>query len=193
MEQLAELLNQYKWPILIFLLGSVLVIGGLGLNSPKKTLPDEHKPQVQGVKTAAIKVDISGAVASPGVYSLSSSSRVEDAIKVAGGFLPNAHKEYISKTLNLSQKISDGQKIYIPFQGEKSVPVTLAASSGPSTGKIGLNSGSQSELESLPSIGAVSAQKIIANRPYNEISDLVSKKVVSKTTYEKIRELIDQH
>lgn len=194
MEKLAELLNQYKWPILLSILGLVLVIGGVNLKQPQKAqVYQDQLPQVQGAKVSSIKVDVSGAVVTPGVYSLNSTSRVEDAIQLSGGFLPNAHKEYISKILNLSQKISDGQKIYIPFQSEKSVPVALSGFSGTSTGKVGLNSGTQSELESLPSIGVVSAQKIIASRPYNEIYDLVSKKVISKTTFDKIKDLIDQH
>src|SRR5205085_1673286 len=86
-----------------------------------------------------IKVDISGAVNSPGVYSLPSSARVEDAIKTAGGFSETANGGYISKSLNLSQKLSDGQKIYIPVSGENTGGVVAGTSTTTSGGKIGIN------------------------------------------------------
>lgn len=171
----------------------MLIVGGLfssGLLSTKKN-PSQAEifPKESLVSKSFIKVDISGAVLKPGVISLEPGSRVEDVINLAGGFSKEANNEYISKSLNLSQKISDGQKIYIPFQGENFTSPQVAGVS--TNGKIGLNSGTGSELESLPGIGPVTAGKIINARPYSDISELLSKKVVSKSVYEKIKDSVE--
>ena len=61
-----------------------------------------------------IYVDVCGAVANPGVYELSSDSRVFQAIEKAGGYLPEAAASYLNRARNLS----DGQQIYVPTQEE---------------------------------------------------------------------------
>ncbi len=193
METVSEALNQYKWPILLSFLGLVLILGGVSLNKPKAKVEYSAKSMVGSSPAKSIKVDVAGAVETPGVYSLTTDSRVEDAINLAGGFDPKVSQEYISKTLNLSQKVSDGQKIYIPFKGEKGVVISSVSGSSGGSGKAGINTGTSSELEALPSIGAVTASKIISGRPYNDPYDLVSKKIISKTTYDKIKDLIDLH
>ena len=55
---------------------------------------------------------------------------------------------------------------------------------------VSINQATQDELEALPGVGPVSAQKIIDNRPYASIDELISKKVISSSTFEKIKELI---
>ena len=50
--------------------------------------------------------------------------------------------------------------------------------------------GDTSKLESLPGIGEVTATKIISNRPYQSIDELVSKKILNKTTFEKNKEVL---
>lgn len=61
-----------------------------------------------------IYVDVCGAVAEPGVYELSSDSRVFQAIEKAGGYLPEAAVSY----LNRARSLSDGQQIYVPTREE---------------------------------------------------------------------------
>lgn len=193
MEGLNEKLDQYKVPIGLSLIGLVLIIGGTissGLLKKPKEFPKES---IVRESSNYIKVDISGAVQRPGVYALSSSSRVEDLIKKAGGFVASASGEYISKSLNLSQKISDGQKFYIPFSGE---PFDFAQGrsvvAGVSTaGKIGINSGTQVQLESLPGVGPATATKIMNARPYTDVNELITKKAVSKSVFTKIKDLVD--
>ncbi|MFI5206335.1 MAG: SLBB domain-containing protein, partial [Candidatus Paceibacterales bacterium] len=98
MEQLNEKLKLYKLPILLSLLGVVLILGGIfssGLiNFKKTTIQAQNFPKESLVNSAnfnGIKVDISGAVIKPAVYSITADSRVEDAIKAAGGFSPEAN------------------------------------------------------------------------------------------------------
>lgn len=197
MDSLYELLDKYKLPLGLSLVGLVLIIGGLfssGLvenyqNTSKKVASSFPKESI--VQASQLKVDVSGAVNKPGVYSLSSNSRIEDVIKAAGGFSASSSAEYIAKNLNLSQKVADGQKVYIPFEGETYASSQVAGAQVGS--KIGINSGSMSELESLPGVGPATATKIVNLRPYNEVSELLSKKAISKSVYEKIKDLVDLH
>lgn len=169
----------------------VLAIGfGLFFFSGKST---NDEVQILPAATAVpniekIVVDISGAVVSPGVYDLSANSRVKDAVLVAGGLTDEADRSRI----NMAAKIGDGQKIYVLAIGEQlgsSVVGSLQA--GQSVGAlVNINTASEAELDKLPGVGPVTAQKIIASRPYSAPEDLKTKKVVSASVYDKIRDLI---
>ena len=191
MEGVNELLERFKVPLLLSLVGAVLLVGGLfssgviGLNSNKKSYPRSSTYSAQ--QPARIKVDLAGAVQQPGVYSLDSTARVEDLVKAGGGFTDSVNKEFISKSLNLSQKLSDGQKIYIPYEGESGA-VSPASSTN---AKVGINSASLDQLDSLPGVGPATAQKIVSLRPYATTEEMVSKKAITRATFDKIKELID--
>lgn len=183
-------MDKFKLPLALSLVGIVLIIGGIfasGINERPKNYPKESIVDSQKM----ISVDISGAVNNPGVYKLSEGARAEEAIASAGGFAETANQEYISKYLNMAQKLSDGSKVYVPMEGESAVAGQAGAVAGTSTqAQVNINTGSQSELEALPGIGPVTATKIISNRPYQEISDLINKKVVSNSIFEKIKEIV---
>lgn len=189
MEKINEFISIYKLPLALSLLGIVLIVGGLTssgiLDTPHGTYSQKSVVQKED---SQIKIDIAGAVNSPGVYSLRVNSRIEDIIKAAGGFSTQANSEFIAKSLNLSQRLTDGQKVYIPFDEESSFSVAGATSN-----LIGLNTATASELESLPGVGPATASKIISSRPYNDLNELLSKKVVSRSVFEKIKGLIDLH
>lgn len=202
-DNLLEKISEFKIPIALSLLGLVLIIGGVvssGIgNHPSassgRDFPKESLVQAQ----KSISIDVSGAVNVPGVYKLNDGDRIEEAIKAAGGFSDGttagkANMEYISKNLNLAQKLTDGTKIYVPFEG--STPPNGSADYGQVsgaaiiTGKININTALQSELETLSGIGPVTASKIISGRPYQEIGDLLGKKIVGKAVFEKIKDLV---
>lgn len=198
MENINEALDKYKLPIALSLVGLVLIIGGIfssGLfenfnQASKKASSLKSSDFPKDSLVSNIKVDISGAVQKPAVYALHNNSRVEDAIKAAGGFVSSASAEFVAKNLNLSAKLTDGQKIYVPFEGETVLGASISMSSG-TTGKIGLNSASSKQLEDLPGIGPATAAKIIAARPFSDLNDLITKKAVSRSVFEKIKDSVD--
>lgn len=182
----ALMFRQNLLPILLGLLGLVFVIIGLFQFFMNKSEPSplvfEEAKEVEG----KVVVDVEGAVIKPGVYSLSSKSRTVDALAAAGGLSEDADRDYVEKNINLAKKVSDGLKIYIPRVGEQ----VLSVASDKNGPVMNINSASSSELESLAGVGAVTAQKIIDGRPYSDIEDLLVKKIVSKSTFNKIKDQI---
>ena len=204
--KLDNFLSQYKLPLILGLVGIVLLIGGIvssGIISRTFVKSSKYPPKVVSQSSyvaSTVKVDVSGQVQSPGVYILPVDSRVEDALKAAGGITEEADGNFLSKSLNLAQKVSDGMKVYVPKEGEvgqvsQALPAgRQGAVAGTSlqtqTSLVNINSDSMDRLESLPGVGPVTAQKIIDKRPYGGIEELLTKKAVSRATYEKIKELV---
>ncbi len=191
------LLRQYWVAMIFFTVGIILLIIPLIIGyfnrSNKQSVVIEHSAtESASIGQNTIKVDIEGAVEHPGVYELKKGDRTEDIVKKAGGFSREADHRWIIKNLNLAVKLIDGAKIYVPFLGESSsfVPPNSLNSPMNPPSLINLNSVSQSDLESLPGIGPVTAEKIIAGRPYEKIEDLLNKKIVGKSVFEKIKEKI---
>jgi competence protein ComEA len=200
MQGLASILSNYKIPAAFLLVGLILITSGF-LSSVEfreffgnKKVSYPEKSLVNSREFSEIKIDIAGAVVSSGVYSIKQGSRVQDAILAAGGFSKQANYQYIAKSINLSQKISDGQKLYIPTSSENSVTNIQIASIGSgeinSGLQIGINSADSKQLDELPGIGPVTSAKIIGGRPYSSIDELLSKKIVSKAVFEKIKDQI---
>ncbi|MBI2326750.1 ComEA family DNA-binding protein [Candidatus Curtissbacteria bacterium] len=132
-----------------------------------------------------IVVHVDGAVLSPGVYKLAAGLRVDDAIKMAGGLTEDADQTKI----NLAAKLADGQKIYVFATGEQVISDKSQVISQ-STSLVNINAASESELDKLPGVGPVTAQKIIASRPYSSLEELLTKKAVNKSVWEKIKGMI---
>jgi competence protein ComEA len=146
---------------------------------------------------APLQVYVVGAVAAPGVYSLPAGSRVKEAVEAAGGALPEANLQAI----NLAALLEDGAKVSIPstliHTDEPPLPPSRASGTMPPSEKSGLiniNTATQAELESLPGIGSVIAQRIIAyrqaNGPFSKIEDLLNVPDIGPKTFENIKNLI---
>ncbi len=137
-----------------------------------------------------VMVEIAGAVEKPGVYDMLASERVERLLIEAGGLSSDADREWVAKNLNKAAKLVDGQKIYIPAEGNRSggngggVGGKIA---GAAASLINLNTASLSELDSLSGIGAVRAKAIVDNRPYSSLQELLSKKVIPQNVFDKIK------
>ena len=139
-------------------------------------------------------VDVSGAVGRPGVYELTSESRLGEVLALAGGITPKANASWVTKTLNLSEKVVDAQKIYIPYEWEGEVSefkiLDLSENNNTSSSLININTGTHEQLTKIPGIGEVYANKIIENRPYTQIEDLSSRKVLSNTLVGKVKDFV---
>lgn len=187
---------KYRYYIFIVLLGVILV--GLGVFASKKATTSA--PTVTLEKSGDIVAEISGEVVKPSVYKLADGARVEDLLVMAGGLSENADRTWVDKNLNRAAKLTDGQKVYIPVVTSQS-NVLSANNTGenqtisvqnPSQGSglVNINSASAKDLDSLSGIGPVYAQKIIEQRPYSTVNDLVSKKVISQSLFDKLKDKI---
>lgn len=195
-ERLAPFLKQYKIPLIIGFVGLAFIVFGLisaNLNNNQKTDDLTKTVDKSESEEKKITVDVEGAVTNPGVYKLKQDARIQDALIAAGGMSGDADREKVAKSINLASKILDGGKIYIPTVGEISINQDSSSQdvAGESiSGLINVNTATESELDSLYGIGAVTAAKIIDNRPYYDIQELVAKKVISQRVFSKIKDKI---
>ncbi len=186
---LPVLLKQIRWPLALALVGISLVLASFYFTGRHSRQNIQFSQTLEASSSAFIVVHLSGAVAKPGLYQLPVGARLNEAIAQAGGLTDEADADFIDKTLNLAAIVKDGAKIYIPRQGEKNQSSAVAGTVS-INGLISINSASKIELETLPDIGSVRAQKIIDNRPYQTLEELVEKKVVSQSIFDKIKDKI---
>jgi competence protein ComEA len=193
LRKFVRLAKNYQVSIVLALIGLVLIGVGFSVTKfSKQSSEPQFTSAQEGENSGQFVVDIAGAVNKPGIYNLASGSRVSDAIEKAGGFSGQSDNAWISQNLNLASKITDGQKIYIPLVGEAGKSSTGSVA-GQTAGKINVNFASSSELDTLPGIGPVTAQKIISGRPYSSVDELLSRKVVGAATFEKIKDKISAY
>lgn len=149
-----------------------------------------------------ITIYITGAVVNEGVYKINKDSRIEDAIKEAGGLKENAN----IKEINLAYMLEDGMKIYIPQQNEniledktegyinKEVTTNENNTKNSENKIININTATQTELENLPGIGPSTALKIINYRKekgkFKKIEDIKNVSGIGESKFSKIEKLI---
>lgn len=144
--------------------------------------PDPPDP-AGGSSLPAVIVHVAGAVAAPGVVQLAAGSRVHQAITAAGGATPAADLD----RLNLAAVLADGGKLYVPQAGEQMPPGQSGSDAQPSDGdsgsgipgaggKVNLNTAGVEELDTLPKVGPVLAQRIVDWRkehgPFKSVEEL---------------------
>jgi len=173
-----------------------------------KTIQIPTVPGPSQTSLPNIYIDLSGAVEKPGVYEMVPTSRVGDLIEKGGGFSKNASPLWVSRNMNLAKSLTDGQKIYIPFEWETQedgkclitsllldIPTspnrqTTGApptqTEGFPSGTTNVNTATLEELDALSGIGPVYAQKIIDNRSYANVTELIEKSGLSESTINKI-------
>lgn len=186
--------------ILLFLI--VFLVIGFVLNRPKNhKLSDDDifvqstfsSQQTESSKT--ITVYIKGEVKSPGVYKLKSGSIVEDLVKMAGGFTLDANPD---SKVNLAKKLKDEDYIVIEKKPELtagSEDFKTALQPKPTDTTININEATLEELDKIPGIGPVTAQKIIDYRDqygsFNSIDDLKKVGGIGDKTLAKFRDKVD--
>ncbi|MBI2616673.1 ComEA family DNA-binding protein [Candidatus Gottesmanbacteria bacterium] len=179
-------------PIIVGIVGIVLVASGIF--TLVKRSPDDSEvvfsTDSTHSSTLTVVIDIEGAVQKPGVYELPIGARISDALTIAGGLSSNADRTWVSQTLNKASKLTDGIKLYIPNVSESAKSDVRGMQTTDLSALIPLNSASKSELESLPGIGPVTAEKIISGRPYKSIDELLTKKILGQKTFDNLADLI---
>ena len=173
--------------------GAVHVEGASSAEDPASSMPAARR--TTGASGAELIADVQGAVVRPGIVHLPAGSRAGDAIAAAGGFGPRVAAERVGRELNLAALVRDGDQIVVPSRDD---PPSGAAQSagpgaGPATGPLDLNRATATELDALPGIGPVTANKIIAARdeqPFTSVDDLRTRKILGSSTFEKIKDLV---
>lgn len=228
MERLKYILEKYKKIIIIVLVILFILIGLIVnlFNKEEEKLEDtldieniEEKDKDKSPEEKKVKVDIKGFIKNPGVYELSSESRILDVIEKAGGLLENANTEH----LNLSRKVLDEMVIIIYSNDEVNqlkstnkenikldndayIDKTTVINNTSSNNKtnntqkketpsvISINTGTKSDLMTLKGIGEAKAKLIIEYRENNggfkSIEEIKNIKGIGDSIYSKIKEYI---
>ncbi|HFU3725048.1 TPA: helix-hairpin-helix domain-containing protein [Streptococcus suis] len=205
-----EMLKEYKWQIALPAVAGLLLTTFLIFSQPAKSdqtgltdfpqteqtsnsseLVEETSTEVSE-KPSQLVVDVKGAVAKPGLYTLAAGARVNDAVDAAGGLTSQADP----KSINLAQKLSDEAVVYVASKDENiSVVASTTASSAMSQegneSKVNLNTATEADLQTISGIGAKRAADIIAYREANgdfkSVDDLNNVSGIGDKTMESIR------
>jgi competence protein ComEA len=151
----------------------VLVVRHLGGGSPAAA---PVVAPVQSARPAAAKllvVDVAGDVRHPGLYKLPSGSRIDDAIAAAGGATRKAQIDAV----NLAAPVADGEQVVVPGSGADGAAAVSSPPAGSSpSAPLDLNTATLEQLDSLPGVGPVTAQKILDYRTqhgaFHSVSEL---------------------
>jgi competence protein ComEA len=151
-------------------------------------------PAVSPTPVPEIKVYVTGEVSKPGVYTMKSGDRVEDAVKAAGGFTAEADQS----RLELALRVRDEMRIIVPKinlpSADPAISGGTAITPTPSDGKINVNTASAAELDRLPGIGEVLSVRIVEHRTKNgafkSVDDLRKVSGLNNSVIEKIKDLI---
>lgn len=163
----------------------------------------EQEPgKTNGSNDSAVIVDVDGAVAEPGVYEVNAADpRVRDAVEAAGGLVDDAD----TSRINLASPLQDGEKIYVPREGEETVPSAAESSATEVVGTgdvqahaggglVNINTADSAELQTLPGVGEATAQAIIEDResngPFESAEDLMRVSGIGEKKFAKLEGMI---
>ncbi len=132
--------------------------GGAGAAAPPVVAPIHVARRPAAAKL--LVVDVAGDVRRPGLYKMPSGSRVDDAIAAAGGATQRAQLDAV----NLAAPVADGEQIVVPGSGAGGVAAASSPAGSSPSAPLDLNSATLEQLEALPGIGPVTAQKIVDYR-----------------------------
>lgn len=177
--------------------GAVAALGILWVTA-RPGPPPQRPPAAGGIQVEAeeVMVHVAGAVAAPGLYRLPGGSRVADALAAAGGPLPGAALD----GLNLARTLTDGEQVVAPAAGAAPAPDGAPApSAAPSPaarpdGKLDLNRATAADLDALPGIGPVLAERIMRHRqehgPFKTVGTLRDVPGIGEKTFQKLAPLL---
>lgn len=146
---------------------------------------DNKKP------VSKVAVYVCGAVNNPGVYYLEQGAIKQDALLAAGGLSEDAEVFAV----NLAEKVSDGEKIYFPKEGENTFDTSTATgNTDEMAGLIDINHADVDTLMTLPGIGRSRAMAIVKYRDeqgvFRSVSDITNVNGIKAGVYDNIKDLI---
>ncbi len=159
------------------------------LPAEEETFSKEQEEDTGSVQS--IFVYVCGEVYSPGVYELPADSRVFEAVNAAGGMKETAAVSY----LNQAEKVSDGQKLYVPSQEEAAgQDVDARGMEETDDGRVNLNTASKEELMTLSGIGEVKAEAILRYREekggFTSIEELKEIEGIKEGVFNKVKDQV---
>lgn len=135
-------------------------------------------------------VDVAGAVRRPGVYRMQPGARVHEAIEAAGG--PTTRADL--STLNRAAVLVDGQQVLVARAGDPGAAGEDEAAAAEPVGTVSINVADVAALDTLPGIGPVTAERIVAERetggPYRDVDDLDRVPGIGPATIESLRDAV---
>lgn len=156
-------------------------------------------PQGPAPTPTTLLVHVAGKVRKPGVVRLAVGSRVEDAIEAAGGALPKVEMD----TLNLARPLVDGEQVLVgvtpPPGGPPPGPSAGSGEAGSTTTEdddpvVHLNTATQEQLEELPGVGPVLAERILdyraENGPFQSPEELLEVSGIGEATLDDLRDSV---
>jgi competence protein ComEA len=180
--------------VLVLLLGA-RQLGRGGASDPPAPAATPVPLRVEAAEDERVVVHVAGAVKRPGIYRLLASSRVDDAVRLAGG----ATRRADLAGLNLAAKVEDGRQILVPERVATSAaaPATAAAAAAGSAAPaqpVNLNTATLEQLDVLPGIGPALAQRILdfrdANGGFGTVEDLGDVPGIGDVRLASLRELV---
>jgi competence protein ComEA len=139
-----------------------------------------------------VAVHVAGRVRRPGLVQLPAGSRVQDAIRAAGGSTSGADLDAV----NLARKLADGEQVFVPGPGDPPPPPAPGAgpdSSAAPSAPLDLNSATLEQLDALPGVGEVTAGRIIAYRsahPFTAVDELLEVPGIGQRRFEQLKDLV---
>jgi competence protein ComEA len=144
--------------VVVLLLLLVRHLGGGGAAAAPPITPVRAPGASRPAPAKLLVIDVAGEVRHPGLYRLRDGSRIDDAIAAAGGPTAKAQLD----TVNLAAPVADGEQVVVPKRGPGGVAAVSSAAAGSSpSAPLDLNSATLEQLENLPGVGPVTAQKIL--------------------------------
>ncbi|KFF60667.1 hypothetical protein JF66_02830 [Cryobacterium sp. MLB-32] len=140
-----------------------------------------------------IFVHVLGSVHNPGLFEVAAGARVMDAVAQAGGLTESADQAGI----NLARLLADGEQVYVPAIGESpAVPIAGDGQGqvGSPPAKVNINTAAAADLDTLPHVGPMMAQRIIdyrtANGLFSSVDDLRNVTGIGDKTFESLKDLV---
>ena len=172
---------------LILLLGRFVL--GAGTTTTAAPLPPPTAMAgVTGLPSSRVVVDVVGAVRRPGLYRLAHGSRVADAVTRAGGATSKAELAQV----NLAAPLADGEQVVIPRRGLGGGASASSPEAAP--GPVQLSTATLEQLDSLPGVGPVTAQKILDYRQkhgaFQSVDELDAVPGIGPKRLDQLRDLV---